>query len=83
MLLLLCYLSRTAQDVPALTGPHEQEEAMLVSLVVQAAGQTDLSTVLIDAEQAAGVDEQVVGDWMLLEGKRRCHQESGEGNRSG
>lgn len=51
---------------------------MLVSLIVKTAGQADLSTFLINAEQAAGVDKQAVADWLLLERQCRSDQKAGE-----
>lgn len=51
---------------------------MLVSLIVEAAGQADLSALLINAEQAAGVDEQAVADRLLLERQRRSDQKAEE-----
>lgn len=49
---------------------------MLVGLIVYAAGQTDLSGLLLNAEQAAGVDKQAVADRLLLEGQSRSNQEA-------
>lgn len=51
---------------------------MLVVLIVKAAGQADLSTVLINAEKAAGVDKQAVTDGLLLERQRWSDQKAGK-----
>lgn len=64
------HLCSTAQALLVLTGSYEQQIAVLVNLVVKATGQADLSTLLINAEQAAGVDEQAVADRLLLERQR-------------
>lgn len=72
------HLRSTAQALLVLTGSYEQQIAMLVSLVVKATGQADLSTLLINDEQAAGVDEQAVADRLFLERQCRRDQKAGE-----
>lgn len=54
---------------------------MLVVLIVKAAGQADLSTVLINTEKAAGVDKQAVTDRLLLERQRWSDQKAGKGTK--
>ncbi len=61
-----------------LAGSHHQQVASLVALVVQRAGQTDLPRLLLDAEKAAGIDQQTVADRLLLEGNGKHHQEAAE-----
>ena len=54
---------------------------MLVALVVNRAGQADFTSLRGDREETAGIDEEAVADWFLLEGHSRCDQEAGETRR--
>lgn len=51
---------------------------MLVALVVDGAGQADLSSLRRDREEAAGIDEQAVTDGLLMERHSGRDQETGE-----
>lgn len=74
----LTNLRCTAHAVLALAGPHQKQVTMLVTLVIDGAGQADFARVCRDGEQTAGIDEEAVADWFLLEGHSRCHQKPGE-----
>lgn len=71
-------LCGTAHAVLALAGSHQQQVAVLVALVVDGPGQADFAVLGRDGEEAAGVDEQAVADWLLLEGDGRRHQEAAQ-----
>lgn len=49
---------------------------MLVALVVNRAGQTDFTCLSWNGEQTAGIDEEAVADWFLLEGHSWRDQET-------
>lgn len=68
----------TAHAVLALAGSHQQQVAMLVNLVVDRSGQADFTGLRWDGEETAGVDEEAVADWFLLEGYSRSYQEAGK-----
>lgn len=51
---------------------------MLVALVVDGTRQADFSRLCRDGEEAAGIDEETVADWFVLEGHDRRDQESAE-----
>lgn len=51
---------------------------MLVALIVNRAGQTDFTGLCWDGEQTAGIDEEAVADWFLLERYSRCDQKAVE-----
>lgn len=68
-----------AEAAGLLAGSHHQQVAPLVALVIQRAGEADLARLGPHAEEAAGVDQQVVGDRQLLEGHGRHHQEAAGG----
>lgn len=62
------HLGSTTETVLVLTGPHQQQVAVLVALIVYRTGQTDLPSLWLDAEKTAGIDEQAVSYWLFLEG---------------
>lgn len=72
-----------AQAAWLFAGAHHQQEAPLVTLVIERSGQADLPGLLLDAEEAAGVDQQAVADRLLLERKGKHRQESAEQRGSG
>lgn len=49
---------------------------MLVTLVINRAGQADFPRLGGDGEETAGIDKEAVDDWFLLEGHGRCDQEA-------
>ena len=50
---------------------------MLVILVVNGACEADLPRLRVDGEEAAGIYEEAVAYWFLLEGHRGGYQEAG------
>ena len=74
-------LSDTAEAPrPPLTGADHQQISPLVALVVQRPGQAHLSRLSLHGEQTAGVDQQAVADWLLLEGNGQHYQEAAGGD---
>lgn len=71
-------LCGSAQAARLLTGSHHQKVASLVALIIQRPGQADLSGVLLNAEKAAGIDQQAVAYLFLLEGNSQHHKEAVE-----
>lgn len=55
---------------------------MLVTLVVDRAGQADFTSLCCDGEETTGIDEKAVTNWFLLEGHSRCDQEAREKEKS-
>ena len=49
---------------------------MLVVLVVNGACEADLPRLRVDGEEAAGIYEEAVADWFLLEGDGGGYQEA-------
>lgn len=67
-----------AHAIQALAGSHQQQVTMLVAFIVNRACQADFPCLCCDGEETAGIDEEAVADWFLLEWYSRCDQEAGE-----